>query len=80
MSRHPDFEEALYYGNTFFTIVFVIEALIKIAAMSPRYYFVVRQNSVFFFFWIHTVRHMLHMTDDLCLRISGMSLTSLWLS
>ena len=40
--RSPFYTELLRYGNYFFTAIFAIESFVKLGAMSPRYFFVVK--------------------------------------
>ena len=39
--RSPFFVSLLTNGNYFFTTIFAVESFIKLAAMSPRYFFAV---------------------------------------
>ena len=39
--RSPWKSAMLFYGNYFFTAVFALESVVKIFAMSPRYFFAV---------------------------------------
>ena len=41
MDRSPGKSAMLFYGNYFFTAVFAAESVVKIFAMSPRYFFAV---------------------------------------
>ena len=41
--RSPFFTSLLTNGNYFFTAIFAIESFIKLAAMSPRYFFAVSE-------------------------------------
>ena len=39
--RSPFFTALLTNGNYFFTAIFAVESFVKLAAMSPRYFFTV---------------------------------------
>ena len=45
--RSPWKSAMLFYGNYFFTAVFALESVVKIFAMSPRYFFAVREYHLF---------------------------------
>ena len=42
----PALTDTLVNGNYFFTAVFAVESFIKLAAMSPRYFFAVRNLQI----------------------------------
>ena len=44
MDRSPGKSAMLFYGNYFFTAVFAAESVVKIFAMSPRYFFAVTDS------------------------------------
>jgi hypothetical protein len=44
-SRSPFFVSMLTNGNYFFTAIFALESFIKLASMSPRYFFAVRPQT-----------------------------------
>ena len=42
--RSPFFVSMLTNGNYFFTAIFAVESFVKLAAMSPRFFFAVSEN------------------------------------
>ena len=48
MDRSPGKSAMLFYGNYFFTAVFAAESVVKIFAMSPRYFFAVTDSYLIF--------------------------------